>query len=223
MIVAMQRQSRVGPKLVCRDRGRFFHVRDNVGNEARALHVWHNTGHDRAAAFDHAEYSDFMGRSATATFARAASADHRFVNLNVARERSVAVYKAKVLSDLMTHAPCRFVIHGQLALQFFGGNTVAGRGEQVHGVKPLLQGNMGLLERRSHHRVNVVATCTGVSRHLRELLKFARIAATGALVIRAKALLEQVLKAGVVVWKKLHEFGDWHGLGHGGLRLCHDI
>ena len=208
---------------VGRDRRTFDHdIRDRDFQAIRRS-VRHDLGEDLAMTLNDARDDSLVGVAVLARPGFHDAADHRFVSFDVARQGRVAVHQTEVLADFMAHAPSRFVVHGQLALQFLGRNAVPGRGKQVHGVEPFLQWNMGFLERRSHHRVNVVATLAGIGRHFRQLLELASLEAARAFVSLAEALFEQVLKAGVIVREKLHKFGDRHGLRHGAVSVSDRI
>lgn len=212
--VAALRQLLIGVPFVGADGRSSRYVLDQVRLNGGARHVGDNTGDDISTAFGHAENQRLAESAATLT-TLAVPANHRFVGLNVARQRLVAVHNGKILADFVPHSPRRFVVHAQLTLQFLGGNSVTRRGEQVHRIEPLLERRMRAIERRSHHRVDVFAALACIGGHLRQLLVFACFPAARAFVIRAKASLEQMLKAGVVVREHLHEFGDRHWLGHG--------
>jgi len=210
MLVAEPRELRVGLEFIRADRRTPNHVANDVRFKRDATDVLDNASHDIAATFGQAENRGFAERRPSA-LALPLSANHRFVGFHVARKRRIAVNLGKVLADFMAHAPRRFVIHGQLALQFLRRNAVASRGEEIHRVIPLLQWRMRAMEDRSRHRVNVLAALAGIGGHFRELAKLAHLAATRAFKVRAVPRLEQMLKASVIIGKQLHELLDRKG------------
>ena len=218
VLVAVHRQPLVGIQFVGRYRGVPVHMLDDVLLKAGPLHVRHNAGDDIATTFHHAEHDDLAKRR-PAPLAGALAADHDLVNLDVATDRRVAVNEGEVLADFMTHAPSRLVVHRKLALQFLGRNPVTGRGEQIHGVKPLLQRGVGLVKRGADHGVNMVPARASIGGHLGESFPKISFAAFWALVVLAVAGLEKMFQAGVIIRKELHKFGNRHGLGHGRVSL----
>lgn len=86
------------------------------------------------------------------------SADQRFVNFDVARERAFAVCVGirHQLAKLMRHAPRRFVGAADLAFQFLSRNAVTRGSHQVHGEKPVSQLRAGLVKDRARARVDVM-------------------------------------------------------------------
>ena len=96
--------------------------------------------------------------------------------------------------------------NAQLALQLLRRDTVASRGEQIHGVKPLLQRRMGLMKRRSDHRVDVVtAPGAGISLLLPDPSEFSMLAALRAINRFAVAKLHKVVRASVVIGELLEK------------------
>jgi hypothetical protein len=63
----------------------------------------------------------------------------RFVNFNMAVQRVTpfVIGRRYQLANLMAHAPCAFVGHTQLSLNFFGRNAVSVAGHQVDYKTPL--------------------------------------------------------------------------------------
>ena len=124
---------------------------------------------DVPATLDHAEDDLLVGN---ATLAARHATDPRFVGFDMTAKHGIAVNMAHVLANLVTDAPRRLVCHTNLALQFLGRYAVPRRGEQVHGIEPLLQGRAGPLKGRSLHRVNVMtAPGAGIGRKLAETCK----------------------------------------------------
>jgi len=213
--VAMFRQRGIGRQFVAANPRAARDVFKDMRLKGLAANVLHDAGDHVAVSLDHAEHDRLAGSTATALAALAATADHRFVNLDMARQSVVAVNLAHVFAQFVAHAPSRLVGHAKLALQFFGRNTVARRGEQVHGIEPLLQRRMRPLKGRSDHRVNMVAACrTGIGGKLLKLGELALVSAFRALKNLAETKRHKMLKAGVVIGKRLEKFVDCRTLGH---------
>ena len=114
-------------------------------------------------------------------------------------KRGVAVNLAHVLADFVANSPRRLVGHGKLALQFLGADTVACRGEQVHGVEPLLQRGTRLLKRRPGHGADLVSAPRAfVNRTLFDAVELARLAALRAFRLIAVADGPKVVQTSVV-------------------------
>ena len=212
--VAIFRQFLISVPFVRADSRALGDVLGDVRFNRRARHIGDHARDDLAATLDKAEHQR-LAKSATAPAPLAVAAHHRFVCLDVARKLVVAVHNRQILADFVAHAPRRLVVHAQLALQFLGRHAVARRGEQIHRIEPLLQRRMRAMKRRSGHGVQMFTALAGVSGLLCELAEFAPLAAARAFAVRAKARLEQIVQAGVVIWKQRHELGDGHRLGHG--------
>ena len=156
-----------------------------------------------------------LARAATILAPALLAADERLVGLDVARQRRLAVHQSHVLPDLVPHAERRGVGDAQLALQFLRRDAMSRRGEQVHGVKPLLQRHMRAVEGCSHHRVNVVATPSAlIGRLLADAVVFPAFAALRAIKRVAVAHFHQVVKAGVVIREPLKKLENRGCLGH---------
>ncbi len=219
VLVTEPRKLRIGFQFIRAHRRTFFHVRENVWLQCRTLNIFNDAGHHIALAFQHSKYNRLAGRAATTFATPALTADHGFVGFDMARKRRIAVNEAEILPKFVAHAPRRFVIHAKLTLQFLRGNTVARRCEQIHGVEPLLQWRVRIVERRADHWVNVItAALARIGWHLRKFVEFTDQAATRARKVCAVAHLEQVLQAGVIIGKHLHKLLDRYRLGHDRLR-----
>src|SRR5271165_895082 len=130
VLVAAPHKPGIGSQFIGADRGACLDVLKNVLLKGLALNVIDYAGHHVAAALDHAEDNRLAGCS-TPAFSGTLAANHRFVDLDVALKRRIAVHPAKVFADLMAHAPRSFVIHRQLTLQFLRRNAVPRRREKV--------------------------------------------------------------------------------------------
>ena len=126
-----------------------------------------------------------------------------------------------VLAKLMAHAPRGLIGDAKLALQFLGGNAMPRCGEQIRRIEPLLQRCMAVLEWRSDHRVNVIATSrTGIGGKFFELGEQPFIAALLAKEGVAKTLPHKVFQAGIIGWKHLEETLNRQPLSHRFELLC---
>jgi len=187
----------------------FGDIRHDMRNERVALRVRNDLGNNVAAALDHAEHGGLF--DLPAVFAPLAmlprlAADVGFVGLDRARQAIVAVNLRHVLADFVAHPPRRFVGDGKLALQFLGRHAMPRRGEQVHGVKPLGQGRMRLVEGRPDHRVNVMTTPrTGIGWHFPDAGEAPFLATLRALKGFAVAKFHQIVKAAIVIRKPPEE------------------
>ena len=114
----------------------------------------------------------------------------------------------------MADAPRAFIRHAKLALKFLSGNAVAGRSEQVRGVKPLLERCVRSPEDRSSHRMDMVPAVTGVGRHFPEPVERANLAAFGASWFLTKFKPEQIIQAGVVIREAVEKVLNGERLGH---------
>ena len=189
-------------------------VRNNLGKDlAVTLKDTHNDGLALGPA-----------SGVSLLFAPAHTADISFVNLNMAGQRGIAVNGTHIITDDMRHAERRGIGNPKLALKFLGGNAVARRAEQIHGVKPLLQRRMGTVEGRPDHRVNVMAAPrAGISGLFLDANKPAFLVALGAIKNFAVAQFHKVIQTGVVVGKLLHKVHYGRVLGHFSLHLIQRV
>lgn len=157
VVIAVHPEPLVAVQLVRRDFCRTIHVLDDVGFQRAAGNVRHDAGDDVAVASDHAEHDRFVSRLTAFAATAVLAADQGFIDFDVTANGRIAVNPREVLADFVAHAPSGLVVHRQLPLQFFRRNAVARRREQVHGIEPLLQRRVRLVERRSDHRVEVLA------------------------------------------------------------------
>ena len=198
------------------DRGPGLDALEYRRNEAKAGSVRNNLGEQFAITLKNAHDNGFALGTApgeSVLFAVPLAADIGFIDFNVIGKRRIAVNRAHVFADQMGHTERRGVGNAQLALQFLGRDAMPRRGEQIHGVKPLLKGRMGLVKRRSNHRVNVMAAPrAGISLLLPDPGKFAVLGTLRAINGFAVAKLHQVIKAGVVIGELLEKIlNGWAG------------
>src|SRR5205807_1399580 len=111
-------QATIGEELISAQHGAFRDILLDERKQRLALCVRDNARNDVAAALDHAKNHGLFGiltgtASGTAVLA---TSDKCFVDLHMARETVIAVHFADELPNLMTHPPCGFVGHTQLAL-----------------------------------------------------------------------------------------------------------
>lgn len=175
------------------------------GNDAR---------HNVAIALGHAEDHRLIERL-LASAELASAADERFVDFDVPAKRRIAVDNRHMLAEFMAHAPSRFIRHAQLALKFLRRHAMPGRGEQIHGIEPLLERRPGPLEGGSFHRADLIAApLAAINRTFVQAVKLAVLATLGAIKSLAIADLHKMVQAGVVGWKSLKELLNRWGFGH---------
>lgn len=130
-------------------------------------------------------------------------------------QRRLAIQCPHVIPDLVRHAERGRVGHAQLALQFLGRDAVAGRGEQVHRIEPLLQGRMRPMEHGPDHRENLEpAPRALIGRMPADAVKLPVLAALGTVQLFAVTKLHEVVQASVVVWELLHKLLNGRGFCH---------
>ena len=193
----------IGGKLIGSNRGPFAYVVLNQRLKGLLLSVRNHLCHNRPVALQHPENDRLvLNRAAFELRTLAASADVRLVNLNVTKERPFTVNVRHVLPDQIGHAPSGLVGHAKLPLQLLSGNTVAGSGEKVDGVKPQLQRRAAILEWRACRWVKVMAAgLTGIGALRFKPRPLHRLLAFWADVPLAKAALENVNEARFVIRK----------------------
>lgn len=172
VLEAALRQMGVRSEFIRTDHRAGADISENDRLQSLAPDVWHNTGTQIAIPLNHAKDSCFAVGSA-ATLAVALPPDQRFIHFDMSAQRTVAIGLCHQLAQLMADAPSRFVGHAKLALQFLRGYAMSRRGEQVHGVKPLLERRARFLERCPHAWVNVMpAKLAHVGPALRDAMEF---------------------------------------------------
>jgi len=116
--------------------------------------------HQVSGSLNHAEHDGFSvcaAATATRTYVTRLAAHIGLISLNVAVKFVAAVNLAHVLANFVAHAPRGLVRYAKLPLQFFGGNAVPSRGEQIDRVEPHLQRRPGVLKGRTGHWGDVMA------------------------------------------------------------------
>ena len=213
MGIAMFAQAGIGPQFVGANRAALFNLPGNDREQRGLFHVRHWRRIQIAVPLNSAEHDGLTGTPGSVP-ALVASAYVGLIDLYMTAKRVIAIDFAHVLADFMTDAPRRFVGHAQLALQFLGRHTMPGRGEQVHGVEPLLQGRAGLLERRADHRVNMVSAIAGIGGELFQATPLADNTAPLTSKLAAEADFEQVLQARIVIGKAAEKVCNRELLSH---------
>ena len=218
MLISERLKRLVAHPFVGTNQAPFHHVLNDVRQQGFSARVLHHARDDVAAALYHAKHNGLLrsaSRDAMLLPALTATADIGFIDFDVAGQSTVAVHLRHVFADFVTHAPRRLVGHAQLALQFLRRYAVARRGEKIHGVKPLLKRCMRPLERRSRHRMNVMAAPrASVGGHFLEAGKRALFAAPRTFQRLAVPDFHKVLKAGVVVRETLEKVLNCECVSH---------
>ena len=184
-----------------------------------ATDVGDNTGYHVATTLQHSENDSLTCRSPT-MLTGSLAADVDLIDLNMPGKIVITVNVGHVLADFVTDAPRRLVGHPKLALQFFRGYAVPGRGEQVHRVEPLLQRRPRVLERRPSHRMDVMAAPrAGIGGQLRQSHEPTFLSAFWAIKCLAVARFHQVREAAIVVRKPFEKVLYGELLSHRTLHL----
>jgi hypothetical protein len=114
------------------------------------------------------------------------------------------------------HSPSRLVSDAKLPLKLFSRHAMPGRGEQIHGVEPLLQGRPGGLKGRSNHRVNVpAAPLAGINWLALNLMKFAFFVAVLTNIFFTVFYEHQVRQARIIIGKAFKELSNVYACFHG--------
>lgn len=196
-------------------------------------HVADNARDHIAAPLQHAEHRRLAWGATAALPTLTLPADHGFVGFGMAVKRVIAVHLGHVLANLVPHAPRSFVGDAQLALKFLSRHAMPRRGEQVHGVEPLLEWSTGSLERRSNHRMDVMtAPFARIRGLLFQLVELGFAVTARAIQNLAVAKPHQVVETGFICRKPLVEvcnrerfshcrnfryrqYSDWSSVGQG--------
>lgn len=221
VLVAFLGQGDVGIHFIRAHHRTLGHVFLDEGHESLLPGIRYDAGNDVTAALHHAEDNGLIRFGVVelvdpgVVLGLWLAAYISLVRLHMTRQATVAVDPAHILADLVTDAPGRLVGDAELALQLLGRDTMAGRGEQVHGKEPLLQRSPGALERGACHRVNVVsAPRTLEGRHLADLAELTVLPTFRAVYNFAVTQLHQVIQAGVIIRKTLEKILNGEVLGH---------
>ena len=156
MIVPFGGKIGIGPVLVGMNIRSSLDVLLNNWLKRLALAIGHNFGHHLTATLQHAKHNRFALRSMT-TDAGMNATSVGFINFDMAGQRKFAVNFGHVLPDLVADTERAFIRYAKLALQFLGGNTMTGGGEQVNGIKPKLQRSAATFKQRAHCWVQMMA------------------------------------------------------------------
>lgn len=85
VLAAEPRKFRIGLQFIGRNCRALAHVLDNVRFQRHTPDVLDIPCHHITLAFQHSEHIGFSGSAATTLAARTATADHRFIGLDVSR------------------------------------------------------------------------------------------------------------------------------------------
>lgn len=161
----------------------------NIFNQRIGLNVGHGFNRNVSAALQDANNSGFLFVLAT---------DISLIRFDCAGElRQLFVHQN---TDLVVHAPSRFVGNANLPHQLHSGNAVTAGGHEEHGMKPKAQRGGGLVEHGVGRGANVgFATGTNHRLALGNRIKLSGFTAMVALATLGKLLLKQVLQAGGII------------------------
>jgi hypothetical protein len=134
----------------------------------------------------------------------------RFINFNIARKLILPVNHCHVLANLMADAPCGFVSHTKLALQFFASYAMARRGKQIDRVEPQLQRRATIFKRSANSWVDVMtAPLAGEGAFSFDTIPLGSTLTLRADIRLAKADFKQVLEAGLIVRELSKKLTNW--------------
>jgi len=116
--------------------------------------VWHNLGVDASATFPHPEHSNLADRTASGfqlfvlVLVTFESANEALIYLNRPAEFFTVAIRPEIAASLTEPAeyePCGLLSDADLFSQLHRRDSLACRHEQIHGVEPLVQGDLGAL------------------------------------------------------------------------------
>ena len=150
-------ESTIRLEFVGMDRAAFLNIGFDDGLQGLLTHIRDDLEHDIAVALQHPEQDCLVAPVAPAPALDLAT-DIGFVRFDgtATAQGPLAVRFGHVLADLVRHAPRALVAHAKLALKLLGRDAVLRRGKQVHGVKPLVQRQVGPVHERPRRRVQVI-------------------------------------------------------------------
>lgn len=205
-------QSFVGAQLVGVNRRTLLDIRLNNRLQSFFADVRDNLRHHLAVALQHAKHNRLVA-SVTAAHALCPATHISFVALNLTAQREFAVNFRHVFADLMTDAKRALVSHAKLTLQFFGGNAMTRRGEQIHGIEPKLQRRPAVFKQCADCRVKMMAaTLAGIGALGLDAMPLGFLFALRARIILAEANLKNMVQAGFIVAKLREKFSDRHAV-----------
>ncbi len=189
----------------------FFNNRD----EGFSFNIRNNVRHDIPTTLNHSK-NDSLTFCTTPTLAGMLPTNKGFIGFDLARKFVIPINLCHIFADFMRHSPSGFISQGKLSLKFLGRNTMPGSGKEVHSVKPLLKGSVGVLKRSANHWVNMIAApLTAISRDACKFVKLAFLLTARALSGISKTNLHKVFQAGIIVWKGFEELLNRHYFIHG--------
>jgi hypothetical protein len=208
VLVALGRKIAVGHEFIRMNLRTLLDVCFNDGLQCGAFNIGNNFGHHVTIALKHS-HDDRFAESSAATWAGTPPADNRLIDFHNTRQRPLAVNVLHVLADIVTHAPSRLVSYAKLPLQFFRGNTVARRSEEINCEEPELQRRAAVFKGRARCGVKMMpAPLASVSTLSLKPRPVGGAFAFWANVALAEAALKYVRKARFVVWKLLVKLED---------------
>lgn len=216
--VALASEAPVGGELVAVDGAALLHVGLDDRDQGALGEVGDDLRHHVAVSL-HDAHDDGLAKRPPAGPPGAVTADVGLVHLDHARQRLLAVHGRHVLADFVPHPPSGLVRHAELALQLLGRDAVARRGEQVHGIEPVLQRGPAVFKDCTRHRVQMMtAPLARIGRLLLDAVPLRGTLTGRALVALAETGLKQVVEARLVIRELLEELAD--GRAHGPFPLA---
>ena len=148
-------ESDVPCRLIGKDRGTYFDV--GMDSRLQRSHVGSFNGHRHSASAALPEsYDSRLANAATSSpellvlvFVALFSTDEAFVYFDDAAQLVKVIARAARLAQTLEHEPRRLLSNANLFPQLQTGDALACGYKQVHGIEPLVQGNMAALEDRA--------------------------------------------------------------------------
>ena len=138
-----------------------------------------------------------------------------FVNFDVAGQRRLTINLTHMFADFFSHAKRCWIRNSQLTLQFLRRYAVPCRGEQIHGIEPLLQRCMGPIKHSPDHRINLkTAPRAFIGGGTFNTMKFTSLPALRAFNSLAVAKLEKVVQTRIIIWKLFEKILDCRACKH---------
>jgi hypothetical protein len=198
-------QVTVRKHLVRVNRCAFGHVLLNQSHQQLLFAVRNHLGHYLAVPLQHPENNRLASGPASER-PMPFAANKGFIGFDGVKQRELAVNHLHVFTDKASHAPRCLVGHAKLPFQFLGRNAVAGRCEQIDGIKPKLKRRAAVLKRGAHCRVKMMpAKLAGIRPLCLNPEPLGLAGAFRARMVLAKTGFKQVLKANFVIREPSHE------------------
>jgi hypothetical protein len=222
MVIALLSQAVVADKFIRVRRGTLLDILLNDWMKGLNFAIRHNLRHYLSVTLKHSEHNGFIFRTATAPHAVRLSSDIGFINLNIAKQRKLAINIFHMLANQVRHSPSRLIGYAKLTLQFFRRNAMAGSGEQINGIEPQLQRCAAILERRADRWMQMMpAPLASIGTFGLKAIPLGCLVALWADMALPEANVEQVFKALLIFRKAGQKLADCWAVLHSFLIRFH--